>query len=224
MYVVIIRVGLVTSPSQPGSLFPDQPKRTTGSTPALPPPLQYHIMSLQRVWLHSSQHHYTNLDVRWYMTWSSKSLSQGIILLLGTRWSELHAQLWREVQCVAGVYEGWHESPVIWEGGGIYTSSKQGKRSSSRALMFIFIGTSTLKKLGEDSIILKSPVKKSISLNSHMYPSEYEYIYLCTLIRYLAISGYIYPLWYGIVWLDIRITVCNNPMMLSVGQYINSEW
>jgi len=77
---------------------------------------------------------------------------------------------------------------------GIYTSSKQGKRSSSRALMFIFIGTSTLRKLGEGSIILQSPLKKSVSLNRHMYPSEDEYIYLCTLIRYLGISGYIYPL------------------------------
>jgi hypothetical protein len=71
--------------------------------------------------------------------------------------------------------------------------------------MFIFIGTSTLKRLGEESITLKSLVKKSISLNHHMYPSEDEFIYLCTLIRYLGISGSVSSL-----IRHICIIVCNT--------------
>jgi hypothetical protein len=73
---------LATSPSQPSSPFPDQPKRMTGSTPAspLPPPIHY----VQSACATSQQH-----------PWSYDLIFQQLVPgyeLLGTRWSEPHAQ------------------------------------------------------------------------------------------------------------------------------------
>jgi hypothetical protein len=96
---------LATSPSQPSNPFPDQPKRMTGSTPAspLPPPIHY----VQSACATSQQH-----------PWSYDLIFQQLVPgyeLLGTRWSEPHAQPGMEGegrQCVAGVYARKHAIPI----------------------------------------------------------------------------------------------------------------